>query len=145
VCPLRLLLRRDTVHPDFPVAELWYVEPTQQNMPAMVDDAAEIIRRDGLSWLDNLHDPRRLLDVLLHRPHTTFLGNTAYNIGFTALHLGEHDLAAAQLGTHLHQIEQVIASFRPSLAATSPLLRQKAFVETALRQLNSLQTTSNPT
>jgi hypothetical protein len=64
-CLFRRRLLSDHIHPAYPVAEFWYVDPDGSNAQAMVDNARSVIQRDGLAWLERFHDPHAVLRTLL--------------------------------------------------------------------------------
>lgn len=74
-CAARRQLEKTIAQPKLRRCDIWYVEPAGGNLDQVIEDAASVIRRVGLRWLEAFSDPEQALAHCLRRRRS---GNAEY-------------------------------------------------------------------
>jgi hypothetical protein len=63
-CHFRRALQKTIPQPVLKRRDVWYVDPSGQNLEAVIKDAAKTILGDGLPWFNRFTDPSEILRTL---------------------------------------------------------------------------------
>jgi len=105
-CHFRLTLQKSINQPNLKRTDVWYVEPTGNNLQAAIADARKAILGTGLSWFTRFGDPAEVLRTLLEDSEGNesthgFGANPSpmrhFMTGFAALSLGKTRIAREYL------------------------------------------------
>jgi len=105
-CQFRLTLQKSIEQTNLKRTDVWYVDPTGENLEAVIADAKKAILETGLPWFNRYSDPAEVLRTLLEdsesNASTHGFGTKPSPIrhfftGFVALSLGQARLAKEHL------------------------------------------------
>ena len=121
-CHFRLTLQKTIKQSNLKRRDVWYVDPTGNNLNAVVADAKKAIIENGLTWFTRFDDPKEILRTLLEDSEGNesthgFGANPSpmrhFLTGFTALAEGQTSLAKEHLGKAL--VSGCFKEFEPEM------------------------------
>ena len=101
-CDFRTPLLKTIRQPDLKRRDVWYVDPSGQNLSEVIEGAKNAILERGLPWFNRFRNSKEVLRTLLHDPETNdgtygFGANPSphrhFQTGFIALSLNRTQLA----------------------------------------------------
>lgn len=109
-CHFRVHLLKTISQPALERANIWYVDPSGQNLTSVTEDASNAIQKTGLPWFDRFRDAKEVLRTLLEDSESADrawgFGNEPsperhLQTGFVASSLGEYQLALEHIQSAL--------------------------------------------
>jgi hypothetical protein len=124
-CHFRLPLQKSIKQPSLKRKDVWYVDPTGENLETVIADARRAILDIGLPWFKRFSNPQEVLRTLLEdsesdKSASGFGAHSSprrdFMTGFTALSLGKMDLAKEHIKKALDS--GFVKEFEPKMRDT---------------------------
>jgi hypothetical protein len=124
-CHFRLHLQKTIPQPELKRTDIWYVDPLEQNLEIVIEDARQAIMEIGLPWFDRFRSTQEVLRTLLEdtpsREGTCGLGANPspirhLMIGYAALSLGKTEIAVEHIQAAL--LSGCFKDLEPKMRAT---------------------------
>ncbi len=104
-CHARRFLPKTIDQSQFLRSDIWYVDVEGMELPRVMEDAKEVIFREGFQWLEEMSNLRNALEAFQHKPSTNeeMLGGNFNSIARSevvcgiALEVGDTNLATSYL------------------------------------------------
>lgn len=131
-CHFRFALRRAIAQPNLERKDVWYVDPTGNNLAAVIADAKKAISEIGLCWFARFENQREVLRTLREDleeyPGTHGFGANPsplrhFMTGFSALSLEQDSLAKESLKQAFDS--GILKEFQPSIRAALEAIESK--------------------
>jgi hypothetical protein len=107
-CHFRLRLQKTISQPELQRTDIWYVDPSEQNLEIVIEDAKRAIMEIGLPWFDRFRATQEVLRTPSPIRHLM--------IGYAALSLGQTEIAVEHIQAAL--LSGCFKDLEPKMRAT---------------------------